>query len=120
MARQGECRPDCGACCEFVILPIDSRVATELEPYLDWVKWLALHGMEAKLDGRGLRVRVPLKCMMLTRESKCQIYDHDEGPHLGRPKMCANAPTCPEDLEGIEGCSYTFEDELLGPGQWME
>lgn len=106
MVRKGSCRSDCGACCKFMILPIDTRVASELEPWLDWVAWATLHGIEIKLDGRGVRAVIPIRCNALTQQNECILHDSAR-----LPAMCAASPTCPEDLEGIEGCSYTFDKE---------
>lgn len=95
--RSGGCHADCGACCKYLMLPIDP----ERRPgFVHWDHWVKAHGIEII----GSKVRVPLPCQYLTWDNQCAVYDTEE-----RPKMCVEGPRLPEDIKGLEDrCTYQW------------
>ncbi len=106
--RGGGCRSGCGACCEFVILPIDRRVL-QSERLDDWEKWLNLHGIELQTTPEKCEVRIPIPCGALQADKSCGVHGTDE-----RPDMCDEFPMTPMQIPNAgleERCSYTWEEE---------
>ena len=104
--RAGGCTAGCGACCEFLILPLDQRLK-DADPaqVADFVYWAKLHGISISDSGDWYAARIPLACKHLTEDKLCGVIGTDE-----RPDMCGRYPRLPLDLEGVEDvCTYTFE-----------
>jgi Fe-S-cluster containining protein len=104
--RTGNCRAECGACCEYMILPLHPNMLRHKGEKLDdWIKWAEYHGVEIIVDAKEIRAKVPLKCEKLQEDKSCGVYGTDE-----RPRMCSTTPRHPLDMEGLEDvCSYKFE-----------
>ena len=108
--RKGGCTAGCGACCEFVILPLDPRILRAgREKIIDFITWAELHGLSIYQSGDWVSCRIPLSCKHLVEDSDgdkhCGIMGQPE-----RPKLCSRFPRFPVDLEGIQDvCAYTFE-----------
>lgn len=106
--RGGGCRSGCGACCEFVIIPVDRRVL-QSNALADWEKWLNLHGIDLQTTPEKVEVRIPIPCGALEADKSCGVHDTDE-----RPDMCDSFPSDPMQLPNAgleERCTYTWEEE---------
>ena len=108
--RSGGCTAGCGACCEFLILPLDPRMR-EADPKRleDFIYWAALHGITIAESGDWLAARIPLACEKLVVDADgdktCGVFDTPE-----RPTMCKRYPRHPLELEGVEDvCTYRFD-----------
>ena len=105
--RSGECTPGCGACCEYMLLPIHPAIIANVG-FRDWCRWAELHD-GIKIEGDWIKLSI--KCRELTEDKKCRVY----GMPLLRPAMCERFPRQPVDLEGLEDvCTYKFR--ALGSG----
>lgn len=106
--RSDGCRSGCGACCEFVILPIDRQVRRS--PHLDdWEKWLNLHGIELQTSPDKCEVRIPVPCGALQADKTCGEHGTPD-----RPEMCKEFPMTPMQIPNAgleERCSYTWKRE---------
>ena len=104
--RGGGCTVGCGACCEFLILPLDKRLKdTDPAKLADFIYWAGLHGIVISDSGDWYAARIPLPCKHLTEDKRCGVFGTPE-----RPTLCGNYPRLPLDLEGVEDvCTYTFE-----------
>ena len=107
--RTGGCTVGCGACCEFVVLPVDPR-AMNTKGFEDWKNWLALHRIMVRSHGtgprRGLEARIPLACIKLA-DGACGATDEE------RPKMCGDYPEIPHDVMAYglkDTCTYEFTE----------
>ena len=106
--RTGGCSTECGACCQYMILPLHAAMLSQPPERLsDWIKWAEYHGIEILVDrGAGsISAKVSLKCEKLADDLTCSVYGTDE-----RPIMCNKYPLHPLDLEGelAEICTYEF------------
>ena len=103
--RTGSCQPDCGACCEFMKLPLDPRVETMPE-YNDYVHWAELHGVEIYKQGDRLIAKIPLKCNELAEDKSCKVFGTSS-----RPTMCSHYPRTSNELEEVaDVCSYKVRE----------
>ena len=108
--RSGGCTVGCGACCEFIILPLDLRMKqADPERLKDFIYWAALHGVAITDSGDWLAARIPLRCERLVTDEDgdktCGVFGTPE-----RPVMCARYPRHPLDLEGVaDVCTYAFD-----------
>ena len=99
--RSGGCHENCGACCEYLMIPLDPQYRGELTPReIGWVEWVQAHGIAII----GNKARVPLPCAHLTKDKKCAVYGTDK-----RPRMCAEGPRLPSEIVGLEEiCTYQW------------
>lgn len=105
MRRSGSCSPNCGACCEFMVLPLDKRLL-EQSWYSDWVHWAKLHDVIIYESGDRLVARLPIPCKELTEDKMCALFGSDE-----RPDMCSRYPRSVREMKGVEDvCTYKFEE----------
>lgn len=107
--RTGGCTVGCGACCRFIVLPLDPRIChASVDRVADWIKWLKLHGVEVTMSGDWLAAKIPLACHELQPDGTCGVYGTDK-----RPNMCNAYPKQPLDLEGVEDvCTYRWEEAV--------
>lgn len=103
--RTGGCTTKyCGACCRFLVLPLDPRIRLQpAEKLADFELWLRYHGIEMYETGDWLAVKLPIPCEKLTDEGQCGVYGTPD-----RPNLCSRIPRSPLDVEGIEECTYEF------------
>ena len=107
--RSGGCTAGCGACCEFLVLPLDQRMKQN-RLFEDFVYWAGLHGIKIEESGDWLAATIPLACEKLVvdedGDKRCGVFGTPE-----RPIICTRYPRQRLDLEGIpEGvCSYKFD-----------
>lgn len=108
--RSGGCTIGCGACCEFLILPLDPRMRqADPERLEDFIYWAGLHGVTIMESGDWWAARIPLRCEKLVEDADgdktCGVFGEPE-----RPKLCVRYPRHPLDLEGVaEVCTYRFD-----------
>ena len=108
--RSGGCTAGCGACCEFLILPLDPRMrSADLGRLADFIYWASLHGVQITESGDWLAARIPLHCEKLVvdedGDKTCGVFGTPE-----RPAMCARYPRQPLELEGVaDVCTYKFD-----------
>lgn len=105
--RTGECRPGCGACCEFLELVVHNVYLEE-----DKRKWLALHGITLYIGvDRLVMARIPLPCQALKADKSCAVHGTDE-----KPDICKVWPTSRADQGILQGvCSYGFIPADVAP-----
>ena len=106
MRRSGGCTLGCGACCEFMVLPLDARLRDQ-SWFEDYVAWAKLHDVAIYTDAaERLVARLPIPCSQLTSDKLCALFGSDE-----RPDMCGRYPRTVRELKGVEDvCTYTFEE----------
>mgnify|MGYP001605524450 CR=1 FL=1 len=104
--RSGGCSLGCGACCQYLVLPLDKRLLNNTTERLDdFIYWAKLHGIEITNDGDWLAARIPLPCKELDQETLlCKLYGTPE-----RPDICNRYPRSPADILNIKDCTYEFE-----------
>ena len=104
--RSGGCTAGCGACCEFMILPLHPQLLKAEKAKLDDYKlWASYHGVVVYEAPDGLMARVPIACEKLDEDKRCSVFGTDE-----RPNMCSRTPKVPLDIEGLEDvCTYKWE-----------
>ena len=98
--RLGECKPNCGACCQSLRL----QVPPEYGANPDIKRWVELHGVKlVELDG-GTFAMLPQPCSALTEDLRCDLYGTPE-----RPLLCSEWPATPAALASVaDVCSYSF------------
>jgi hypothetical protein len=116
--RYGGCTAGCGACCEYVIVPIDQRI--DLQPpdrLADFKHWLTLHGLSLhRSEATGeLMLRIPTPCSRLEVDAEgdkfCGVYGTED-----RPKLCADLPRYVESLHELKDiCTYQWR--VIQPGE---
>ena len=108
--RVGGCTAGCGACCEFLNIPLDRRLLdAPADRLADWRHWVELHGILVYESGEGddhqLVARIQSPCKHLTDDKRCAVFGEPE-----RPQLCRKYPLHPLDLEGVEDrCTYIWE-----------
>jgi len=105
--RTGGCLADCGACCEFLTLPLDPRLRrAPQEKLADFIYWAKLHGIEIYESGDWLAAKIPLACTELTDDKRCGVYGTP-----ARPTLCSTYPKNPLDLDGVDDvCGYRIQE----------
>ncbi len=100
--RSGGCHDRCGACCEFIMIPlakpyIDHGHDSE---YADWKRWLKLHRIEIV----GNKAKVSIPCVYLGQHKQCIVHGTDV-----QPRMCVEGPRLPSEITGLEDiCTYSW------------
>jgi Fe-S-cluster containining protein len=100
--RQGDCTPNCGACCKFIILNVNPS-------YLKDKAWIEAHGIKVFEQDGGVWIRINAACNHLTEDNQCGIYGKPE-----RFESCSLFPTVQSDIDlvneeaGEAVCSYSF------------
>jgi Fe-S-cluster containining protein len=101
MTRTGACLPNCGACCESIVL----QIAPDYTANPDIRTWIELHGLDIYEADGGSWLRLATPCTALQPDKSCGVY----GTPL-RPQMCADWPQIPRQLQGLEAvCGFSFE-----------
>jgi hypothetical protein len=99
--RQGECLPNCGACCKFVRLQVPPTYQET-----DTRGWLQLHGIRLTTIDGATFATIDRRCDALTDDNRCSLYGKPE-----RPQLCADWPATPGAMAGLEDvCGYRFEE----------
>ena len=107
LQRAGGCHENCGACCEYLLLPLDPRIQND-PGFEDYKKWVRLHGIII-LDN--LKAYIPIACSALDEDKKCSLYGTE-----ARPDMCGEGPRLPTEILGLEeACTYTWR-KIHGKG----
>ena len=107
--RYGGCTAGCGACCEYLVVPLDPVIKT-VDPalYKDYAYWLSLHGLLLYVDGSQLSLKIPIPCSKLETDEDgdkiCGVYGTDE-----RPDLCSRFPRTVMGIRGVEDiCTYRW------------
>lgn len=114
--RYGGCTAGCGACCEYLTVPLDPRINdNEPEKIEDLRYWLSLHGLTMYQDGDQLSLNIPIPCSKLVTDEDgdkiCGVYGTDE-----RPDLCSNLPRTIRGVRGVEQiCTYRWR--AVKPGE---
>lgn len=102
--RSGGCHENCGACCEYLMLPLSPLIRYD-PAYKDWERWVRLHGIDVTdSDKAHGKAHVPLPCGYLTEDKKCAVHGTED-----QPRMCAEGPRLPSEIVGLEDiCTYKW------------
>lgn len=109
--RTGGCAEECGACCEFMVFPLDPRILTSPN-FVDWAHWVELHGGSILIDRkRGwVDLRISQPCSQLQLDARCGLIVDDRLNE--RPEMCSKYPQSKAEQVGLEHvCTYRFEED---------
>jgi hypothetical protein len=88
------------------VIPVEVKGAAPMcaASHFDaWVIWLERHGITLLRRTGRLLAYVPIRCGSLSADGACSLFGSPQ-----RPRTCTTYPEHPQDVEGLEFCTYRF------------
>lgn len=86
-----------------VVIPVEVKSFAPACDFDAWVIWLKAHGITVLRRTGRLLAYVPVRCGSLKDDGTCGLFGSPE-----RPRTCLTYPEHPQDIEGLEFCTYRF------------
>lgn len=87
-------------------VPIQAEKPSGTMTFDGWMAWLETKGITfLRRVGQQVLAYVNIRCTKLSGEGLCTVFGTPE-----RPQMCSPYPEHPLDVEGIDFCTYNFQE----------
>jgi hypothetical protein len=86
-----------------VTIPVEAKSDAPACDFDAWVIWLGKHEITVLRRTGRLLAYMPVPCGSLNEDGKCDLFGSP-----ARPRTCAKYPEHPQDIEGLEFCTYRF------------